>query len=58
MNMDDKFFIYIKNKDGCIFTQDIYFDADIHDWLQVFRNILYWVSFHPDTIREYLGESE
>ena len=34
----------------------VWWEADICDWGVVMKNILNWVSFHPDNIKELFGE--
>lgn len=44
--------------DGSEIKMSIYWDADIERWIEVFKTILHWVTFHPDTIKEQFNNGE
>ena len=56
--MEEKHKVTKTNAEGNTLELSIDWDGDIGRWMGLFRVILYWLEFHPDTIEKYLGEGE
>jgi hypothetical protein len=48
--------ITMEDDQGNSVTLVVNVHADVKDWIAVFRKILAFQEFHPDTINGYLGE--
>jgi len=35
-----------------------YWDSDIDDWVNVFKTIMFWLSFTPESIKVMFGEED
>jgi len=50
--------IEITREDGEKINFIIAWDADIAEWQHIFRVILYWLTFQPKTIEDYLPSED
>ena len=54
--MKDFHTVKIEDTKGEIYTFTLHWDADIHEWVELFRKILYCLTFSNELIEEALGE--
>ena len=50
--------IMVVNADGDALHLSVSRDADAGEIVNLFRTIMTWLTYHPDTINEYLGDKE
>jgi len=48
--------ITVTNEEGDELKLTLAYDADANEWLSTFRTIMLWLTFHFDTINEFLPE--
>jgi hypothetical protein len=50
--------ITVVNSDGEELSLSLHWDSDIGEWMEVFKVILKWLTFHDDTIKEAFPKEE
>ena len=49
--------ITVTNEEGDELKLTLASNADVNEWLSIFRIIMLWLTFAPETVNEYLPEN-